>query len=346
MIWQGRVKRRFEFGAFRYVDASSSAAEVSRGFRSTLSVRIRADLSLAVVAILWGSAFAAQRIAGSLGSVHFFNGARFLLAALIILPFAVRRGFVPGQFAWMGAAGVILFVSSAAQQAGLRTTTAGNAGFLTSLYVIIVPIVLLIGWRERPSRAALAAIFLAAAGAYLLSTGGSYRARAGDVLEVVGAAMWSVHVVLLGKVASRYDSLSFSFGQIAVCGLLSLSAGAILEPLPWPPPAPLFISIAYTAIFSLSLGYTLQVWGQRHTPPTDAAVILSAESVFAAMSGYLVLGERLAWVQIVGCAFILGAVLFSQFGARSRIMHPGADADQGPSRSRRQDSKRTSSDPP
>ena len=121
-------------------------------------MRIKADLVLLLVAILWGSAFAAQRTAGLLGSVYVFNAARFLVAAVLLLPFALRGRLAPGQLQWMFAAGAVLFMASALQQAGLVTTTAGNAGFLTSLYVVLVPLVLFIGWREKARPMALIAV--------------------------------------------------------------------------------------------------------------------------------------------------------------------------------------------
>jgi drug/metabolite transporter (DMT)-like permease len=113
-------------------------------------MRLKADLVLLLVAVLWGSAFAALRAAGLVGSVFFFNAARFLVAGIILLPFAVRTPVTWTQVWWACAAGMVLFIASALQQAGLRTTTAGNAGFLTSLYVVFVPLVMFFGWNDRP----------------------------------------------------------------------------------------------------------------------------------------------------------------------------------------------------
>ena len=264
-------------------------------------MRLKADLVLLLVAILWGSAFAAQRIAGQLGSVHFFNAARFLLAGALLLPFAFRFPWTRIQVGWTCAAGVVLFAGSALQQAGLQTTTAGNAGFLTSLYVVIVPLVIFLGWRDKPRVHSIMAILLAAIGAYLLSTGGSYRMQSGDVLELAGAALWAVHVVILGKFAARYDPISFSSGQLLVASALSWAASGMWEPAPFPLDSMLLASILYTAIISLALGYTLQIWGQRHTPPTDAAILLSLEAVFAALAGTVLLQERLNATQLLGC---------------------------------------------
>ncbi len=278
-------------------------------------MRFKADLTLLLVSVIWGSAFVAQRVAGRMNSVYLFNGVRYLLAALVVLPFVGRNSissYPRTQYKWMFIAGFILFIGSALQQVGVVYTTAGNAGFITALYVVLVPIVLFVGWRERLHWLSLAAVGMAVGGAYLLSTGGRFEVRVGDALELAGALFWAFHVVILGKFASQFESKSFSVGQLAVCGLLNLLVGLFVEkslPLNWS----LLAAIAYTALFSLGLCYTLQIWAQRHTPPADAALILSLESVFAVLAGWLLLGETLVTIQIFGCALIFAAVLLSQF---------------------------------
>ena len=282
-------------------------------------MRLKADLTLLVVAILWGSAFAAQRVAAQLHSVYFFNGARFLLAALILLPFTLKIRASGRQWLWMSATGSILFVASALQQAGLVTTSAGNAGFITSMYVVLVPFVIWIGWGERPSWIAIVAVALAAFCAYLLSTGGSFAPQFGDVLEAVAALFWAMHVIIVGKYAPRFNPVSFSAGQLLVGGVLNVAVSAVAERPILPLPSSLVQAIVYTAVASLGLGYTLQIWGQRHTPPTDAAIILSLESVFAVSAGWLLLHEGLSAVQALGCLLILGAVLLGQVRRWGRI---------------------------
>jgi len=286
-------------------------------------MRLKADLTLSVISIIWGSAFVAQRVAGQLGSVYFFNGARYILAGLVVLPFALRvvRASSPTgqvsilsypreQYKWMSVAGVLLFIAAALQQVGMLYTTAGNAGFITSLYVVMVPIVLFFGWGEKPHWLVAVAVGMAGVGAFLLSTGGRFEVRAGDTLELVGALFWALHVSLLGKFASRFESMSFSVGQLLICGILNLLLGIFIE-------QPVFTwslvgAAVYTAVFSLGLCYTLQVWAQRHTPPADAALILSLESVFAVLAGWLLLKETLTGIQIFGCMLIFFAVGLSQ----------------------------------
>ncbi|MBL0345794.1 DMT family transporter [Candidatus Villigracilis affinis] len=278
-------------------------------------MRLRADLTLLVVSIIWGSAFVAQRVAGQQGSVYLFNAARYLLAALVVLPL-VRRANIASmpktQYKWMFIAGFFLFAGSALQQAGMVYTTAGNAGFITALYVVLVPFVLFFFWREKPHWMSIVAVVLAGVGAFLLSTGGRFEVQKGDALELIGALFWTFHVIILGKFASKFEAMSFSVGQLFVCGMLNLGVGIFTEPLMsfnWP----LAFAIAYTAFFSLGLCYTLQVWAQQHTPPADAALILSLESVFAVLSGWLLLDERLVFIQILGAVLIFIAVVLSQF---------------------------------
>jgi drug/metabolite transporter (DMT)-like permease len=215
----------------------------------------------------------------------------------------------------MSVAGTVLFLAGALQQAGLLTTTAGNAGFITSLYVVFVPFVMLLVWGERTHWMAVLAVLLAATGAFLLSTGGNVQFAVGDLFELGGALFWSLHVVVVGKFASRFEAISFSAGQLIIASLMNFIASPLLESshlLPGFFPTPLLGPILYTAFVSLGLGYTLQIWGQRHTPPTDAAILLSLESVFAVLGAWLLLNERLTPVQVLGCVIILAAVILSQ----------------------------------
>ncbi|HEY5731761.1 MAG TPA: DMT family transporter [Anaerolineales bacterium] len=288
-------------------------------------MRLKADITLFIIAIIWGSAFVAQRVAGQLGSVYLFNGARYILAGLVVLPFAFRAGSLHlsasqvtdlthglprEQNKWMFIAGLLLFFAAAFQQVGIQFTTAGNAGFITSLYVVLVPIIVFFGWKEKPHWLSIIAVGLAGAGAYFLSTGGRFEVQRGDALELVGALFWALHVAVLGKFASRFDAVSFSVGQLLVCGILNLILGLFVEQpvFTWP----LAGAVVYTAVMSLGICYTLQVWAQRYAPPADAALILSLESVFAVVAGWLILGEQLVGVQYIGCILIFFAVALSQ----------------------------------
>ncbi len=287
-------------------------------------MRIKADITLFIISIIWGSAFVAQRVAGQLGSVYQFNGYRYLLAGLVVLPFAwkaIQYKTIPRtQWLWMFIAGFVLFIAAAFQQAGMLYTTAGNAGFITSLYVVLIPILLFVFWKETPHWLSILAILLAGIGAFLLSTGGKFHVQFGDLLELIGATFWAIHIILLGKFASKFEAISFSTGQLIVCGMLNLGVGVIIEQnINFD--LPLLFAIGYTAIFSLGLCYTIQVWAQRHTPPADAALLLSLESVFAVLAGWLMLNETLILIQIFGCVLIFIAVILSQVKEWTKVDH-------------------------
>lgn len=276
-------------------------------------MRLKADLTLFAVAVIWGTGFITQAIAAQYHVSYLFNGASFVLASLILIPFIPRGTRVSrDQWLWMAVAGVILFAATALQQVGILYTKVANAGFLTSLYVVFTPFLLWLGFRERPHWIDALAVAIAALGAFLLSTAGRFQAQPGDALELIGAIFWGLHFVVLGKFAFRYHPISFASGHFLLAGLLNFLLGLRFEQLGWLLPAPVLGAVLYRATLSIGIGYTLQVWGQRHTPPTDAALILGLEAVFAVLAAWVALGQTLLLIQIAGCFIILGAVLLSQ----------------------------------
>jgi drug/metabolite transporter (DMT)-like permease len=276
-------------------------------------MRLKADLTLLFVTIIWGSAFAVMRVAAGHGSVFFLNGLRFLLGAILLLPFAsFRKAFRRDSLVYVGLAGFALYVAIGLQQAGLVTTTAGNGGFITSLYVVIVPLVFWIIWKERPTLLAGVAVLMAILGAFLLSTGGSFRVQSGDVLIFIGSFFWAMHVVVVSKMQGRMEAFPFALGQFVVCGALNLLTGLFSEHPAQADMLALIPAILYTGIFSIGIGFTLQVFAQKHTPANDAALIMSLESVFAVLFGWLFLRETLLPIQVAGCIMILAAVILVQ----------------------------------
>ncbi len=274
--------------------------------------------------MIWGSAFVVQRIAALDVGVLLFNGLRFLVGALALLPFAWRERMAPPVWRkanWVGVlmAGTLLAGGAALQQAGLQYTTAGNAGFITGLYVVLIPLFLAFGWRQRPRPAIWVAALLAAIGLFLLSIGGSLRLNAGDILELGGAVFWALHVILIGRLVERMDIMRLAAGQYLVCGLLSILVGLVFEATDWPALLSGWWAIFYTGIISVGLGYTLQALGQRHAPPADTAILLSMEAAFAALFGWIFLGEVLSALQLLGCGIMFAGVLLAQsdliFGA-------------------------------
>jgi len=276
-------------------------------------MRLKADLLLFMVAIIWGSAFVAQDMAGRYGTAYLFNGISFMLASVILIPFIPKGTKVSkGQWKWMLIAGLILFGATALQQVGIFFTKVANASFLTSLYVVFTPFLLWIGFGERPHRLDLIAVVLAGVGAFMLSTAGQFQVQAGDGLELIGSLFWALHFVVLGKFASRFESVSFAAGHFFINGLINIIIGLFVEEVSILTALPLIGAILYRATLSVGIGYTLQVWGQKHTPPTDAALILGLEGVFAVIAAWILLEQQLILFQIAGCALIFVAVLISQ----------------------------------
>lgn len=276
--------------------------------------RIKADLTLLLVALIWGSAFVAQRAVAADIGVLTFNGARFLIGALVVAPLAWRHWHSLQRMDALGVlmAGLLLLGGAGFQQLGLRFTTAGNAGFVTGLYVVIIPIILAFGWRQLPRKAIWGAALLAAAGLFLLSTGGRLLLALGDGLEFLGAVFFAMHVILIGWLVKRVHVFQLAVYQYFICGLLSLSIGLAFEANAIQGWLQSGWSMIYTGVLSVGVGYTLQAAGQRIAPPADAAIILSMEAVFAALFGWLLLGELLTMTQLMGCGLMLAAMLLAQ----------------------------------
>jgi drug/metabolite transporter (DMT)-like permease len=198
-------------------------------------VRWKSDLTLLFVAAVWGSGFVAQRLATMQLSTSYFNGGRFLLAALLLLGIALFQRGKPqvtrAELPWMILAGTLLFAAAWLQQAGLETTTIGNASFITGLYVVLVPLILLIFLKRRVSWLSWVAVFLAALGVMLLSLQEEFRLAPGDALELAGAVLWALHVILIGRLASQgANVLWFSVIQFGICGLLNFLLAFGMEP--------------------------------------------------------------------------------------------------------------------
>jgi drug/metabolite transporter (DMT)-like permease len=295
-------------------------------------MRLKADLTLFAVAMIWGTGFITQAVAAEYHIAYLFNAASFMLAALILIPFIPRGQKISrGQWKWMLIAGSILFVATALQQVGILYTKIANAGFLTSLYTVFTPFLLWVTFRERPHWIDLLAVAAASLGAYFLSTAGlGFHFQPGDALETTGALFWGLHFVVLGKFASKFEPISFAAGHFFISGFLNLLLGLAFEHTGQLAALPLLGAILYRAALSIGVGYTLQVWGQRHTPPTDAALILGLEAVFAVIAAWFILGQTLLPVQIIGCVIILAAVLFSQTKSWGSASVQPATTDQPP----------------
>ena len=276
-------------------------------------MRLKADLLLFIVAIIWGMAFVAQGVAGQYKVAYLFNGVSFMLAAVILIPLIPRGTILTrDQYKCIFVAGILLFIATAMQQVGLLYTKVANAGFLTSLYAVFTPFLLWIGFREKPHWLDVIAVVMAVVGAYFLSTAGRFKVHQGDALEIIGSVFWALHFVVIGKFATKFESISFASGHFFISGLINFLCGLFVEDISVLTALPLIGAILFRATLSIGIGYTLQVWGQKHTPPTDAALILGLEAVFAVIAAWIALGQTLLPIQIVGCVVIFVAVLISQ----------------------------------
>lgn len=280
----------------------------------------RADALMLITALIWGTTFVAQ----SLGMQHIgpflYTGLRFLLGALVVLPLVLLvgrskpqpgRAFNRPMLLGGLVLGTVLTLGINLQQIGLMFTTVTNSGFITGLYVILVPLFgLLIGMRS--GLGTWGGALLALIGMLLLSVTDNFRIVSGDWLQLAGAACWAVHVLLVGALASRYDPVRIAFLQFVVCALISLTLALLLEPISLPAIVNAGPAILYGGLLAVGVGFTLQVVAQKDALASHAAIILSLEAVFAALAGWLVLDERLSMRGFVGCCLMLTGMLIAQ----------------------------------
>ena len=213
-------------------------------------------------------------------------------------------------------AGSCMFIGASLQQIGLVSTTAGNAAFVTSLYVVIVPLIGVAFGRRVGIRGILAAA-IAVAGLYLITVGEGFVVAPGDRFELLGALFWAFHILIIGRFASDIDPVELSAGQFAVCAFFSLIAALALEPAPFAGLVAAAVPVLYGGLFSCGIAFTLQIFAQRTAPPAHASIILALEGLFGAIGGVLILGEAATLRLLLGGALMLGAAILSQIEPRS-----------------------------
>lgn len=298
---------------------------------------LKADLLLLTTAILWGVAFVAQRKGMEAIGPMAFNGIRFALGSLSLLPLIHimdRRtnggSLLPGsdprwRAAWRSGlpVGLVLFGGASLQQIGIVYTTAGKAGFITGLYVVMVPLFGLI-WKQRPSLGTWVGAVLAAVGLYFLSITKELTMDRGDALVLLGAFFWTAHVLLLGWLSPRRDPVKLACCQFAVCSVLSLISAVIFEETSAGAVRDAAVPILYGGFVSVGIAYTLQVVGQKHAHPAHASILLSMESPVAALAGWVILSEGLTMRALFGCVLMLVGMVVSQLAELFRpARNPG-----------------------
>jgi drug/metabolite transporter (DMT)-like permease len=283
---------------------------------------------LLIAALIWGTTFVAQQLGmASIGPLM-FTGVRFLLGALVILPLALReyarletRGVHLNRNDLLAACGLgmLLCLGVVLQQIGIAGTSVSNAGFLTALYVPLVP---LFGWivdRHAPHISLWPAASGCFVGTFLLSGGTFTGFNAGDIWVISSTLFWAAHVLWVGRVAARKGTpILVACTQFVVCGLLASGAGLVLENTTSAGLWAAMPTILYGGLLSVGIGFTLQVVAQRHTRPAEAAILLSSEVLFAALAGALYLGERLAPIQLAGGLLIFACIVGVQILPRPR----------------------------
>lgn len=287
--------------------------------------RFRANLLLLLTAAIWGFAFVAQRVGSEFIGAFTFNGIRFALGSVSLVPlifyldkrkksnsnecdnkFITRKILVPGILI-----GSIAYAGSTLQQMGLIYTTAGKAGFITGLYMVIVPIIGIFLGRKIGKNSWIG-IGLAVVGLYFLSVTENFTISYGDLLEIIGSLFWAMHILTIDHFSKKIDPLKLSCIQFATCSILSLTSALIFEQITIDSIRQALIPILYGGFLSVGVAYTLQVVAQKNANPSHAGIILSMESVFGAIGGAILLGESMNIRGYVGCLFIIGGVLVSQ----------------------------------
>jgi len=286
---------------------------------------LRADGLLLLTAAIWGAAFSAQRSGMESLGPFAFNAVRFAVGALSVLPILAilrhRRGPAapmggprPGirrKLAYAAITGMVLFGGTSFQQIGLVTTTAGNAGFITALYVVLVPIVGFAFGRKSGLLIWIGALS-ALGGLYVLSIGDGFAISRGDLLELVGACFWTAHILVVARFGSEMDGIELALGQYLVCSILSLLCALAFEPEPFSGTLGAAVPILYGGIMSTGVGFTLQIIAQRDAHPAHASILMSLESLFAAIGGIIILGEPLTARLALGGALMLIGTIVSQ----------------------------------
>ena len=313
-----------------------------------MNKRVLANMALLLTAAIWGFGFVAQRVGAKYIGAFTFNGIRFGLGAISLIPLilymdskrkrstrvAVQKAVVeraansiikstilPGVLV-----GSVLYVAATLQQIGLAYTTAGKAGFITGLYMVFVPLfgILL---RHKITKNSWAGVIIAVIGLYLLSVNEGFSIATGDFLVLIGAIFWAIHILTIDRFANSVDPLKLSSIQFATCSILSIITAFFTEVVTLEGLTGSLIPLLYGGLLSVGVAYTLQVVAQKHAKPSHAAIILSMESVFGAIGGALLLSERMSMRGLVGCGFILTGILISQmnFSPAKKKVKPALD---------------------
>ncbi|MBV2143992.1 DMT family transporter [Falsochrobactrum sp. TDYN1] len=277
--------------------------------------RVQANLLLLLAGVIWGMGFVAQSTAMASIGPFLFIAIRSAIASLSILPLAISEGkraaqkLQPSNYFFFMLVGAVLFIGLALQQIGLITTSVTNAGFLTGLYVVMVPVLGVLIFRTWPHPVVWPAAAACLAGIFLLSGGELNALKQGDWLIISGALFWAMQVILISRAGRTGRPIMLSCVQFATAAIAGFAIAGVIEDFNWSAIALTWKELLFTGVFSSGLAFTLQAIGQRYTTSAQAAIFLSSEALFAAFFGALFLGDRLTFVGFIGCGLLFAAML-------------------------------------
>ena len=279
---------------------------------------------LLLTSLIWGTAFVAQSVGMDFLEPFTFNGVRSFIGGVTLLPGiwllekmngkpevdGTRKDLIQGGIA----CGLLLFAASSLQQMGIQYTTAGKAGFITAFYIVFVPVLGIFlkkaaGWKVWMS------VFLALIGLYFLCIKEGFSIGKGDIMIFACALVFAVHILVIDYYSPKVDGVKMSCIQFFVCGIASLPFMFLTETPQIGDILDARMPILYAGVMSSGVGYTLQILGQKTAPPALASILMSMESVFAALAGWVILGERLSAVELCGCGVVFACVVLAQLGA-------------------------------
>lgn len=288
--------------------------------------KFKGELCLLLASLIWGTAFIFQKVGMDYVGPFTFSFFRFCLGALALLPVIWIFGLInkkrtaPKEITpftdktlWIGAllGGLANFAAGSLQQVGIVYTTAGKAGFLTAMDIVIVPLLMLF-LKQKVGRMTWIGIAMATVGLYLLCITEGFSLEFGDGLVLGCAVAYSFQILIIDYFAERVDSIKLSFLMFMLAGILSGITAAFFETMELQAILDCAVPILYVAILEVSIAFTLQIVGQRSTPPALAAIIMSLESVFAAICGGIFLGEHMSGRELAGCVIMFAAFVISQ----------------------------------
>ena len=280
-------------------------------------------LLLILVAAIWGFSFVAQSAGMEFMGPHSFNAARFILATVSLLPlwFAMARHKpLNDPRLWLGGllAGTVMFAGFSFQQIGLLHTSAGNAGFITGMYIVLVPIVGIF-LKQHTSTKTWFGVVLAVVGLFVLCVDDNFSIGYGDSLQLIGVIFWTMHVLAIAWLASKVDAISLSIIQFTVAAVFASIFALLYEQPSWEAVVATSIPLLYAGIASSGIACTLQIIGQRNIQPSIAALILASEAMFAVLGGWLLLDESMSSKEVSGCLLMLLGMIVSQWPKRQKV---------------------------